>query len=376
LGRRSIDLDVVLAGDLDTVRGPARRLAARLDTRAHILGRESKRVWRIETPEIKLELWPLGDLSIADDIGRRDFSCNALVWRLPNGPLIDQAGGVGDLENRVIRALSKRNLEDDPVRLVRAPRFLAQLEGFALEPQTARWIASLAPRLANAPRERVGLELVKLLAGPKVDAGLEALLALGLLETSSPAPPRCDRQWLESNLVAASRLAGSEPHPVPAARSAAAGAGRLALLLRVWGNPNEDAVACYAWPRTERQHAACAAAALDHTLKTAEAPVADRRLFIHTVGTAFPAAIALAAAVEPNWPWRRWWRLWVDRGAELVRPEPLLSGEEVAGFLNITPGPPLGRAIDALTGAHVRGEVRTAEGAKRWLKGFVGTLKR
>ncbi len=243
LGRPSIDLDVVLPGDIDTVRGPARRLAARLDTHAHILGRESKRVWRIETPEIKLELWPLGDLSIADDIGRRDFSCNALVWRLPNGPLIDQVGGVGDLENRVIRALSKRNLEDDPVRLVRAPRFLAQLEGFALESQTARWIAGLAHRLADAPRERVGLELVKLLTATKVDAGLEALLALGLLETSSPAPPRCDRRWLESNLVAASRLAGSEPHPIPAARSAAGGAGRLALLLRAWGSPNPDAVA-------------------------------------------------------------------------------------------------------------------------------------
>jgi tRNA nucleotidyltransferase (CCA-adding enzyme) len=368
LGRPSIDLDVVLPGDLDAARGPARRLAARLDTRAHILGQESKRVWRIETPEIKIELWPLGGLSIADDIRRRDFSCNALVWRLPNGPLLDQVGGVGDLENRVIRALSKRNLEDDPVRLVRAPRFAAQLDGFTLEPQTAGWIQSLAPRLADAPRERVGHELVKLLGASRVDTGLAALVGLGLLGPSSPDPTSCDRRWLESNPAAASRLAGSQPHPVPAAVAAAGGAGRLALLLRGWGNPDEDAVTHYAWPKADRHHAARAAAVLDQSLRSVGAPAPDRRSFIHAVGTTFPAALAFAAAVEPHRPWRRWWRLWEERGAELVEPAALLSGEEIVALLNIAPGPALGRAVDALTEAQVRGEVRTASGATGWLR--------
>ncbi|MCW8986000.1 MAG: hypothetical protein OQK55_11700, partial [Thermoanaerobaculales bacterium] len=164
LGCDSIDLDLVLPGDINTVAGPARRLAARLDTRAHVLGRDANRVWRIECPEIKIELWPLGDLSLDDDIGRRDFSCNAIFWRLPDGPLDDQIGGCEDLENGVIRAISRKNLEDDPVRLVRAPRFLAQLESFRLDPQTASWIAGLAPAVADAPRERIGQELLKLLA--------------------------------------------------------------------------------------------------------------------------------------------------------------------------------------------------------------------
>ena len=58
LGRESVDLDLVLPGDIEGVAGPAHRLAARLDTRAHVLGRGAKRVWRIECPEIKIELWP------------------------------------------------------------------------------------------------------------------------------------------------------------------------------------------------------------------------------------------------------------------------------------------------------------------------------
>ena len=167
LGRESVDLDLVLPGDIETVAGPARRLAARLDARAHVLGRDANRVWRIDCPEIKIELWPLGTLSPDEDIRRRDFSCNALFWQLPNGPLDDQIGGTEDLENGVIRALSKQNLEDDPVRLVRGPRFLAQLEGFELDHKTADWISSLAPTVSKAPRERIGQELLKLVASAR-----------------------------------------------------------------------------------------------------------------------------------------------------------------------------------------------------------------
>ena len=110
LGRTSVDLDLVLPGDLAQSGGPARRLAARLDTRAHVLGRDQKRVWRIETSELKVELWPLGNLSLDQDIERRDFGCNALMWKLPDGPLVDRVGGIEDLAARRLRALSRANL--------------------------------------------------------------------------------------------------------------------------------------------------------------------------------------------------------------------------------------------------------------------------
>jgi tRNA nucleotidyltransferase (CCA-adding enzyme) len=368
LGRRSVDLDLVLPGTLETAAGPARRLAARLDTRAHVLGRDANRVWRIETPKIKIELWPLGDLSLDQDIQRRDFTCNALVWRLPDGPLDDRVSGVADLGGRVIRALSRENLEDDPVRLVRAPRFLAQLEGFEIEPQSSRWIHELAPACVNAPRERIGQELLKLLGAPTVATGIRALMDLGLFEPAAPVAARCDRQWLEGHLEAASRLSGSAAHPVTAAAREAGIAGHLALLLRGWGRPAVDAVAAYAWPRTARRSAARAAVLLEDVLAVVEAPAPDRRSLIHSAGASFPAALALAAAVEPDRPWARWWRLWRERGPELTNPEPLLSGEEVGVILGVAPGPELGHAIDALSDAQVRGIVRTASGAERWLR--------
>ena len=83
---------------------------------------------------------------------------------------------------------------------------------------------------------------------------------------------------------------------------------------------------------------------------------------------AFPASLALGAAVAPNHPWARWWRLWRKRGPSLVKPDPLLSADEIARILEIEPGPELGRAIEALTEAQVRGAVKTVGGAKRWLR--------
>ncbi len=370
LGRESVDLDLVLPGDIETVAGPARRLAARLDARAHVLGRDATRVWRIECPEIKIELWPLGNLSPNEDIRRRDFSCNALFWQLPHGPLDDPIGGLEDLENGVIRALSKKNLEDDPVRLVRGPRFLAQLKGFEIDPETATWISSLAPAVSKAPRERIGQELLKLLAAPGAADGLRSLLELGLLEPAAPETARFDRDWIECNFSAAARLSGSAPHPVAASVVADGNAPRLALIFRAWGCPDANAVAPFAWSRSERRHATRAAALLESVLRTAEAPTADRRAFIHTAGMAFPATLALGAAVEPHRPWARWWRLWQEQGQELLRPNPVLSSVEITSILKIEPGPGLGSAIDALIRAQVRGEVCTTEDGKRWLLGW------
>jgi tRNA nucleotidyltransferase/poly(A) polymerase len=375
LGRESVDLDLVLPGDIDAVRGPARRLAGRLDARAHILGRDEKRVWRIETGRLKVELWPLGELGLTQDIRRRDFTCNALMWQMPEGPLVDRVGGIDDLETGTLRAVKKKNLENDPVRLVRAARFLAQFPDFDIDQRTAVWIRSLASRVGRAPSERLGQELMRLLTVSDLERGFRALLDLGLLQRIVRPATRFDGGWLTANLGAASRMRPST-HPNRAALHAAGDAAPLAMLLRAWGSPHPDAIAGYAWPRTLRLRAARAATFLNETLTTVDTSAADRRIVIHRAGEAFPAALAFAAAVEPEHPWERWWRQWRERGPELVNPEPLLTGVEVSAALGISPGPVLGRAIDALTKAQVRGEVRTAGGARRWLRKNSETFER
>ncbi len=367
LGRTTVDLDLVLPGDLEGARGPARRLAARLDGRAHVLGRDDKRVWRIETPALKVELWPLGELNLNHDIRRRDFTCNALMWQLPDGPLIDQVGGIDDLKAGILRAVRKRNLQDDPVRLVRAARFLAQFPDFGLDGRTAGWIRSLAPRVRHAPPERLGQEFLKLVTLPNRKRGFEAMLDLGIVQRTAHPSTRFDGPWIAANLAAVSRLRPNA-HPLRAAFAEAGDAAALAVLLRAWGSPDPDDVAHFAWPRPLRLHATHAARMLDAALSAVDGPTVDRRTLIHRAGAAFPATITLAAAVEPGHNWNRWWRQWRKHGAELTAPVPLLAGEEIAALLGLPLGPGLGRAVAALTEAQVRDEVRNRGGAVRWLQ--------
>lgn len=368
LGLRNRDIDLCLDGNRDEVRESARRLGRAIGARPHLLGSAPHQVWRIESRELKVELWPVGGISLEHDIRRRDFSCNALMWRLPNGPLIDQVNGVADIAARRLRAIARRNFIDDPVRLLRTARFLAQLDDFSLDPTTARWVRSLARRVAAAPRERVGEELSKLLACPGASRGVEVMLELGLLGPASPSAGACDPGWLAAEAAAASGLAGGAHHPARAAVRSAGASGRLAFLFRSWGVRDANAVAAYAWPRNERRRAARAAALVDEALAAVDGPVADRRELIHRAGDGFPALLAVAAGMRPRkFGWRRWWRLWLRRGGELVDPNPLVPAQDVSRLLGVAPGPSLGKAMRTLISAQARGEVRTKAGARRWL---------
>jgi hypothetical protein len=388
LGRPSHDLDLTIDGDDGSTAVPAERLATAMGVRAHLLGTPPHRIWRIETPELKAELWPLGDLTHEEDILRRDFTCNALSWQLPDGPLVDLVGGLSDLEGRRLRAISRSNLEDDPVRLLRGPRFLAQLTDFELDGRTRTWIRELAPALDEAPRERVGQELLILLGAPAASRGLRECLELGLAEPSAPAACSVDGSWLRAHLEALDRLncrtdAGGTPAPhrpqrmrgesgAPATgRSGSTlDAARLALLFRAWGNPPDRDLAPYAWPRPVRENALRAATMLDEALATVDAAPADRRELAWLAGDAFPAMLTVARSIAPKRPgWRRWCRQWRRNPEALIHPGPLLSGDEIAAISGTAPGPELGALVQGLLRAQVRGEVRNRGGAVRWLVG-------
>jgi tRNA nucleotidyltransferase/poly(A) polymerase len=386
LGRPSNDLDLTIEGTAGEAGVNAKRLAKALGVRAHLFGTAPNRIWRIEAPTLKVELWPLGGLTAEEDILRRDFSCNALSWELPDGPIVDLVGGTEDVERGRLRAITHANLESDPIRLLRAPRFLAQLPTFDLDGQTRSWILELSPSLASAPRERVGQELLKMLRGPAASRGIAECLALDLLGPASPAADRVDDDWITTHLSASDSLAvrhhaGGTPAPQKAHRDRGAGvspagtrisiggdAARLGLLFRGWGVPSRRALAPYAWQRSDREAARTAALHLDAALSMVDAPAADRRELAWHTGSAFPTLIALTWAIEPEHScWQRWWRQWSRNPAAFEHPQPLLSGTEVTALTGIDPGPTLGKIVHALLRAQVRSEVRTRGGAKRWL---------
>src|SRR5437588_2943784 len=125
---------------------------------------------------------------LEDDPLRRDVTINALARDPLNGHIIDLFGGRQDLETHILRAVGNepdKRFDEDPLRLLRAVRFAAQLD-FTIEPQTRRSILRQAPKLQKISRERIRDEMNKLLVSPHPAKGLDLLAELGLMEWIVP----------------------------------------------------------------------------------------------------------------------------------------------------------------------------------------------
>ena len=128
--------------------------------------------------------------SLEGDLSRRDFTVNAMALRVPDLEFVDPFGGANDLSKRVLRTPvdPRQSFDDDPLRMMRAVRFVAQL-GFRIEPETAEAICAMADRLGIVSAERVRDELVKLLLSDRPRAGIEAFVDSGLADVVFPEIP-------------------------------------------------------------------------------------------------------------------------------------------------------------------------------------------
>jgi poly(A) polymerase len=128
--------------------------------------------------------------SIIDDLRRRDFTINAMAVRLPSREFVDPYGGLTDLARRVIRTPStpESSFSDDPLRMMRAARFAAQLE-FEVDAAVIAAMADMADRLDIVSAERVRDELVKLLLSQRPRWGLTQLVDTGLAQRILPELP-------------------------------------------------------------------------------------------------------------------------------------------------------------------------------------------
>jgi len=178
LGREVTDVDLVVGGDpaaaasalAAVAGGPRFRLSEEFET------------WRVIAPggEWHLDVVPVRGASLAEDLGHRDFTINALALSLADldAPPVDPAGGLADLEARRLRAVSARSFADDPLRLIRAARIAAGLS-LNLDPATAALARRSAARAGEPAGERQLAELRMLLGGPAPVRGLELLDEVG-----------------------------------------------------------------------------------------------------------------------------------------------------------------------------------------------------
>ena len=130
------------------------------------------------------------DGTLEDDQNRRDFTINTMAICLNEGrwgELIDPFNGVADLERKLIKTpLSPdKTFDDDPLRMMRAVRFAAQLD-YRIDATTLKSIRAHASRLKIVAPERISVELNKIMAVDKPSYGLGLLFTCGIMKEILP----------------------------------------------------------------------------------------------------------------------------------------------------------------------------------------------
>ncbi len=137
---------------------------------------------------------------LAGDLVRRDFTVNAMALDMVTGELLDPFGGLSDVEHGVLATPSTPELSfsDDPLRMMRAARFAAQL-GFRPVPEVVAAMTAMADRIRIVSAERVRDELIKTIMAPNPRVGLNLLVVTGLAEHVIPELPALRMERDEHN---------------------------------------------------------------------------------------------------------------------------------------------------------------------------------
>ncbi len=190
LGRHTRDVDLAVAAPAIPL---ARELAVALKGHFVLLKQEHQVARVVVTP-------PGGVLSLAkgwhldlatmaadidQDMARRDFTVNAVAVGLEDSRVTDPCGGLRDLEEGIIRAVSPTIFRDDPARLLRAVRLAAEMD-FRVEETTTALVKQQAHLLSGVAGERLREELLRLLSLPRAAPGVRRLDELGLLSSLFP----------------------------------------------------------------------------------------------------------------------------------------------------------------------------------------------
>lgn len=200
LGRLQNDLDFTTSAHPDVTE----RLLKGWADAVWDLGRDfgtigaRKGEWQIEITTYRSEVYDAtsrkpdveyGD-SLVGDLRRRDFTVNSMALTVPGRVLEDPYGGILDLAGRVLRTpgTPEESFSDDPLRMMRAARFSAQL-GFEVAPEAVAAMTAMADRITIISAERVRDELVKLVLAPSPRRGLALLVETGLASYVLPELP-------------------------------------------------------------------------------------------------------------------------------------------------------------------------------------------
>ncbi len=355
------DLDVVL--DVGSALPYAEALGRRFGSRAVGLGAPERRVLLVPLPQGEVDVWPReGD--VARDLLRRDFTVNALAFELPSGRFLAPPGALNDLRRRRLAPPRPGVFLEDPLRVLRAARFLAALPGFRIAPSAVPELRRAAKNLDTVAAERRLYELDRILSAPPVDAAkalrfLERTGALACLLRRSTARER------RRGLALVGRLPGPSPAVARSLLLQPLGARRAEETLRRWKTSRKeqqlarDLLAIVAPADGPRRRAPSTRRETVTVFRAVSPFFEEAVLFLSALPGARPRRLAAVLAILPADGRRR---------ARLLRPRRPFDAVAFARSLGVPDGPRLGTLLGELDLALAADEVRGRRAAERLLR--------
>lgn len=175
LGRPAHDLDFVLEKKKDL-----RAFEKAFGRSAFLLGKKPLQTHRIASGNISIDITVFKG-TIRDDLLRRDLTINAVGYDITRKTVLDPAGGLRDIAEKIIRYPLRRSLKEDPLRMLKAIRHFAVLKGFTLDPRLARAIAADKALIRSVAPERIKYEMDAIMLSGNAHRGIRTMAETGLL---------------------------------------------------------------------------------------------------------------------------------------------------------------------------------------------------
>ncbi|BAY32163.1 polynucleotide adenylyltransferase region [Nostoc carneum NIES-2107] len=373
--REYLDLDFVIPTDAVKVA----RVIAQHYQAGFVLLDPQRQIARVVFPNATVDIAQQEGASLETDLHRRDFTVNAIAYDPHSKEIIDPLQGVADLQKRVLRMISPANLQDDPLRLMRAYRQAAQL-GFTIEPATQQAIRSLAAHINTVAAERVRVEIGYLLAIPQ---GTEAIAmawkdgvlvpffknatddSFAKIAAVDQAAAYIEKNWQPLGVELQEYIRDT-------IKTTHLGIAKLACLV----HPNPEAAEIELLQLTYSRaeiHSVITALRLLPRLKVTNMSLREQYFFFQEAGNVFSTAVALSLACDnlvgamsrdkPLSVYAPLISRYLNPDDLVAHPSPIVSGKEIIIALNLSPSPLIGKILTEIAIAQAEGKVSTPEEA-------------
>jgi tRNA nucleotidyltransferase (CCA-adding enzyme) len=365
LGRVRAELDLDLAISTGAV-AVARKLASKYHAGFVLLDAE-RQIARVVFPAMTVDIAQLDGNGILQDLARRDYTLNAIAYDVQTGVTIDPLNGTQDIQQRMIRMVSRKNLIDDPLRLLRAYRQGAQLN-FKIESETRRAIQELVPLLTSVAAERVLTELRYLLQTTQSSQWLAAMVEDNLLAGWLELPVRENYRERLTQIDRAIDLI--EQHYPPLDRElqqplrdtismSRCAIGKLAVLISPELSLATAQMLRLTFSSIEIQVVTIAITYLPQLLQ-GEMSLAEQYFWFQSVGNNFSLLLilAIASGVEIS-DLKYLIDRYLNPDNQVAHPTPLVSGHDLIQALQIQPSPTIGKLLTEIQLARIIGKIVT-----------------